>query len=369
MNQKGIFLLGSDTRELIEKAKLLSSSFAENNPISLSVYGKSGVTSQTFNKTFHFGIYQGNWLSISDWQGCRETLRTCIINAFDAQKSLGETRGLSLVCLTAINDARYENINPEAIVEFINNFFKDFLPTKPVLALSEVPYNGYQDLHLLTRASMTKKDANYKTNTLRIVFPIIQNDYVTRHTTASVLVNLLRSPKIYLDKKGNPLHKDALIKSVAESLERNHVRENFYETNSGSAPDQDAMFLLWLLLARTAFPLFTSMSQADSAVLTGPSRLMSFALANKVSRQEVMYSIGSNGSILSDFFNNFNDNMTRIFKNRSRGEGFFEVYECLMTKYKKVIVEKVEVKPDSVESILAANKPTPRKRKVTNLQA
>lgn len=368
MNQKGIFLLGQDIRELIEKAKLLSSSFTENNPISLSVSGKSGVTSQTFNRTFHFGIYQGNWLSISDWQGCRETLRNCIINAFDAQKPLGETRGLSLVCLAAINDPRYENVNPEAIVEFINNFFKDFLPTKPILAPGEVPYNGYQDLHLLTRASMIK-DANYKTSTLRIVFPIIQNDYVTRHTTASILVNLLRSPEIYFDKKGNPLRKDTLIKSVAESLEKYHVKENFYPDSLGSHPDHDPMFLLWLLLARNVFPLFTSMSQTDSAVLTGPSRLMSFALSNKVSRQEIMHSIGANGSILSDFFNNFSDNMTRIFKNRSRGEGLFEVYEYLMTKYKKVIVEKVEVKPDSVESILAANKPTPRKRKVTNLQA
>jgi hypothetical protein len=366
VNQKGVFLVGSDIGELVGKARLLSSTFVENNPASLEVSGRNGVTSQNVNRTFPFGIYQGNWLSISDWHGCRETFRNIIMNCFDVLRPLGETQGLGVVCLAAYNDLNYKDVELKSVVEFINNFLKDFSPSRYFLRESESAYNGYRDFYLLTNAGRVH-DPISRTDCVRITFPVAGYDRGTRFTTASVLVNFLRHPESYL-KDGKPLRKDSLIKSVAESLEKWSITDA-YRGEGGRDPNNDPMFLLWLLLARVNFPALSHLTTIDNALLTGPSRLMSSALSNVQTRNEVIYAINDNNYILGEFFNNFNPNMDRIFRNGVLGAGVINLYDTLKEKYKKVIVAKAEVKIEPLNDSVAVKKPTPRKRKVTNLQA
>jgi hypothetical protein len=348
MNQKGITLLGSDLFSLIEIAKELSTEYVTNRKTKLQIYGRGGPREISITSACSFSIYNGAWLSISDWQACRETFRTWLVNSLDAIKPLGEITAISLTCLSRhlSSKADYLEISPESVIKFIEGYFTYFSPTKNLL--STAAYSGLLGKYLSLIKCEKFSDSSYASEQLRITFPISLYDGATKYTTSSVLVNLLRYPEVSFDR-GKPLVGSDLLKSISKSMIAQH-KLNPRETNLSPS---DPLFLLWLLVARDVFP---NIYLPDPNSITGPSRLMSELLSNKSHRLDLCNKITYSKEHVIDIFNNFDTTMDSIYCNGSLPEGAEILYRALKENFQRIVPN---VK--AVETIASTSKPSKRK--------
>lgn len=370
MNQKGIVAIGSDNRSVTEVLIRLSRAFVENDPLRLQLYKRSGPVELGVSSAFTFGIYNNSWLTISDWHSCRETIRHWLVTSLGAVASFCDPSAMGLTCLNSslASDNQYRSIPPESVVKFLEGYFSYFYPSRDFITNKDaLIYNGL-DRFLAMIGCRIFDDNTYRTRTLKIAFPVPLDDRNSKFTTSSVLVNLLRYPEICF-KDGKPLVGNDLLVSVSRAMET-HLGVGMNGLNS--SPQGDPTFLLWLLMARVGFISFNTMTAAEDATISGPSRLMSIVLYNKGWRSDMASRIiyGQHGIPqdidISQIFNNFSAKMDAVFQRNGLTEGASEVYTILKEKFHKVIVAKTVVaKP--VENTTSTSTLKPRKRKDTLL--